>query len=67
MNHLIDWEGTAILDREKDRRARQVREAIWIRRRKPVSLRMKEHTHYLMCMMESSPRHLVVTGDVSQS
>ena len=46
-NHLIDWENTKILDRENDRRARQVREAIWIRRKKPVSLNRDEGVYTL--------------------
>jgi hypothetical protein len=33
-NHVIDWEGTKIIDREGHRTTRQVKEAIWIRRSK---------------------------------
>ena len=33
-NHLIDWEGTKIVDRESDLRARQMKEAIQIRRQR---------------------------------
>ena len=33
-NHVIDWENTKILDRAENKRIRQVREAIWIRRTK---------------------------------
>ena len=32
-NHIIDWNEAKIIDRESERRARQVREAIWIRRK----------------------------------
>ena len=31
-NHLIDWEGAKVIDRESNKRKRHVREAIWIRR-----------------------------------
>ena len=31
-NHVIDWEGARIIDRESHRTTRQVKEAIWIRR-----------------------------------
>ena len=34
MNHVIDWEGIRVLDREAHQRNRQVREAVWIRRTK---------------------------------
>ena len=34
MNHIIDWEGIRVLDREAHQRSRQVREAVWIRRTK---------------------------------
>ena len=29
-NHLIDWEGVKVLDRESHRRRRLVKEVIWI-------------------------------------
>ena len=32
-NHIIDWEGASILERESDRKDRWVRESIWIRKR----------------------------------
>ena len=31
-NHIIDWEGAKIVDKESNKRRRHVREAIWIRR-----------------------------------
>ena len=46
-NHLIDFENTTILDRENDRRARQVREAIWIRRKKKVNFNRDEGAYTL--------------------
>ena len=32
LNHVIDWEGIRVLDREAHQRNRQIREAVWIRR-----------------------------------
>jgi len=31
-NHIIDWEGAKILDKETNRRTRQINEANWIRK-----------------------------------
>ena len=31
-NHVIDWEGTRVVDRESHAMSRRVKEAIWIRR-----------------------------------
>ena len=33
-NHIIDWDGTKIIDKEPNRRTRQIKEAIWIRKTK---------------------------------
>ena len=46
-NHVIDWNGAKIVDRENNRRARQVREAIWIRRRKNACLNRDEGSYIL--------------------
>ena len=46
-NHLIDWDEAKIVDRENNRRARQVREAIWIRRKKEKSLNRDEGSYIL--------------------
>ena len=35
-NHLMDWKGAKIVDKESDRQSRWIREAIWIRRAAPV-------------------------------
>ena len=32
-NHVNDWEGAKILDRDSNQFTRKIREAIWIRRR----------------------------------
>ena len=33
-NHIIDWEGAKIIDKEPNKRKRQVIESIWIRKTK---------------------------------
>ena len=33
-NHIIDLEGAKIIDKESNRRTRQIKEAIWIRKTK---------------------------------
>ena len=33
-NHIIDWEGANIIDKEPNKRTRQIKEAIWIRKTK---------------------------------
>ena len=33
-NHIIDWEGAKIIDKEPNRKTRQLKDAIWIRKRK---------------------------------
>jgi hypothetical protein len=32
LNHIIDWEGARIIEKESSKKRRQVKEAIWIRR-----------------------------------
>ncbi len=32
-NHVIDWDGVRVVDRESDTTRRRIREAIWIKRR----------------------------------
>ena len=44
---MIDWERAKILDRESERRARQVREAIWIRKRRNVCINRDEGSYIL--------------------
>ena len=37
-NHIIDWEGVKIVDKEPNRRIRHIKEAIWIRKaRTPIN------------------------------
>ena len=37
-NHIIDWEGVNIVDKEPNQRIRQIKEAIWIRKdRTPIN------------------------------
>ncbi len=31
-NHVIDWQGAKVVDREAHKKRRQVKEAIWIRK-----------------------------------
>ena len=35
-NHVIDWEGAKVIDREDNQKLRQVKEAIWIASSGPV-------------------------------
>ena len=37
-NHIIDWEGVNIVDKEPNRRIRHIKEVIWIRKvRTPIN------------------------------
>ena len=37
-NHIIDWEGVNIVDKEPNRRIQHIKEAIWIRKtRTPIN------------------------------
>ena len=40
-NHVIDWEEAGPIDSESDKLKREIREAIWIRRRAPTMNRME--------------------------
>ncbi len=40
-NHVIDWEGAKIVDRESDKYKRWIRESIWICRKSPTMNRDK--------------------------
>ena len=46
-NHVIDWDEAKILGREHDKKSREVREAIEIRRRGAKTLNMEEGTYLL--------------------
>ena len=46
-NHIIDWEGASILDREENRKARWIRESIWIRRRGTKTMNRDEGVYNL--------------------
>ena len=46
-NHIIDWEETKIIGREHNRRSREVREAMEIRRRGNQTLNREEGTFLL--------------------
>ena len=44
-NHVIDWEGAKIVEKDSNKQTRWIRDAIWIRKRGPKSLiAMKEYT-----------------------
>ena len=40
-NHTIDWDGVKFIDKEPNRRTRQIKEAIWIRKTKTAKNRDK--------------------------
>ncbi|XP_072048709.1 uncharacterized protein [Amphiura filiformis] len=46
-NHIIDWDSSSIIDREENRRARWVKEAIWIRKRGDKTMNRDEGTFFL--------------------
>ena len=46
-NHIIDWEGASILEREENRKARWIRESIWIRRRGTKTMNRDEGVYNL--------------------
>jgi len=46
-NHVIDWGGAKVIDREEDRSRRWIRESIWIRRRKGNTLNRDEGAYHL--------------------
>ena len=35
-NHVINWDGVRVIDREEDIRKRRIREAIWIKRKQAM-------------------------------
>ena len=35
-NYILDWEGTTVIDTERNINARWIKEAIWIRKATPV-------------------------------
>ena len=41
-NHIIDWDNAKIMERESDRKARWVRESIWIRKRGATTMNRDE-------------------------
>ena len=46
-NHIIDWSEAKIIDRESERRARQVREAVWIRRKEKECMNRDDGAYIL--------------------
>jgi hypothetical protein len=46
-NHIIDWEGASILEREENSKARWIRESIWIRRRGTTVMNRDEGVYNL--------------------
>ena len=49
-NHITDWEGLKIIDKEPNRRTQQVKEAIWIRKTKTPMNRDKDIYHMFTTM-----------------
>ena len=49
-NDIIDWEGAKIIDKEQNKRTRQLKEAIWIRKTK---IPMNRDEGYLPCTLMS--------------
>ena len=46
-NHIIDWEGASILDRDSNTTTRRMREAIHIRKRGAKAINRDDGTHFL--------------------
>ena len=46
-NHIIDWEGASILDRDSNTTTRRIREAIHIRKRGAKAINRDDGTHFL--------------------
>ena len=53
-NHIIDWEGVNIVDKEPNRRIRHTKEAIWIRKLEHPSTETRAIMNCLTCTMTSS-------------
>ena len=53
-NHIIDWEGVNIVDKEPNRRIRHIKEAIWIRKTTTPINRDEGNLNCLTCTMTSS-------------
>ena len=62
-NHIIDWEGAKIIDKERNRRTRQLNEAVWIRKTKTPMNRDEgsyelPHVYDIVLCRDPSTRHL---------
>ena len=55
-NHIIDWEGAAIIDKKPTRRTRQIREATWIRKKK-IPLNRDDRNYELPHVYDDVIRH----------
>ena len=63
-NHVINWSGAKILEREGHRKTRQVKESIWIRKEQTVWTEMEGRTAYRqpMTVFWSRAQHHVTTS-----
>ena len=57
-NWVIDWEGAKVVDKETNRCARWIKEAIWIRKTKPTMNR-DEGGYRLSHTWDHFPRHAI--------
>ena len=57
-NCVIDWDGVKVVDKETNRCARWIKEAIWIRKTEPTVNREEGATDLVTCGTVCSPHHL---------
>ena len=55
-NNIIDWEGANIIDKDPNKRTRQVKESIWIRKTK-ISMNRDEDNYELPHMYDDVILH----------
>jgi len=62
-NHIINWEGANIIDKETNSKARWVKEAIWIRRNSSKLLNRDEGAYQLSHLYDPVLLKTFDTGD----